>query len=303
MSGIHAWRQPVRLSGVQLPENGDEQTAFTVSLMGKLAAIDAGSDAVQSVSRQLAAGNSIDYARNVYDFVRGTLRFKRDEELAQGIEGWGPVVEVLVRPVDMLSMEPAEGDCDDFSMLVASLLLAGGIDCSFACVGADPLEPDRFSHVYVLAHPAKGDISIDASHGPYFGWEAPNNLGKFESWRVAPMHAGLGTTAPLVPTFSTTVTAAAPSTDPAWLQIVNRGLDIVQGRFATPENTLYRTPDGTIVSRGSSTQAPVGAPIDIRATGSFAQQSDIFGSLGGLFIYGALAFFAFILLMRMTGKK
>lgn len=117
------------------------------------------------------------------------------------------------------------------------------------------------------------------------------------------MTSALGTLQPQVPTFSTTVTAAAPSTDPAWLQIVNRGLDIIQGRFATPENTLYRTPDGTIVSRGSANNAPVGAPIDIRATGSFDQSSDFMGSIGSVAVYGFLAILAFFLLMRLAGRK
>lgn len=273
--------------------------------MSDLAAKDAAYPPIASLAQRLHQANHTLYCEAVYNYVRGALRFKRDSELAQGIEGWGAIVEVLIRPADMLTMRPPEGDCDDFSMLVAALLLAGGVSCSFACVAADPLDPERFSHVYVVAHLAGGDVAIDASHGPVFGWEAPNNLGKRQLWRV-PMNTGLGVENSYgVPTFSTTVTSqsAAATGDPAWLQIVNRGLDIVQGRFGTPENTYYRMPDGTIVSRGGAASGPAGTPLDIRATGSLTQQSGYFEGIGATVIFGFGALLAFILLMNLVRSK
>ncbi len=54
-------------------------------------------------------------------------------------------VETLQTPVQTLRL--MQGDCDDQSMLLASLLMSAGHPCKFVAIGA---EKGRFSHVLVM---------------------------------------------------------------------------------------------------------------------------------------------------------
>jgi hypothetical protein len=97
-----------------------------------------------------------------------------------------PIVEILIRPRDMYTMQYARmGDCDDFSMYVAALLLALGIPCNFVTIAGDESAPHIFTHVYVAAYPVEGErIVVDASHGSYCGWEARKPGGRKQEWPV-----------------------------------------------------------------------------------------------------------------------
>ena len=76
------------------------------------------------------------------------------------------------------------GDCDDFSMLVASFLTILGLPVWFVAVAADRDEPDRFSHVYVRTESKDcGSVVMDCSHGAYPGWETDLQFRRLE-WRV-----------------------------------------------------------------------------------------------------------------------
>jgi hypothetical protein len=79
-----------------------------------------------------------------------------------------PAGELLIDPVTLLSSPAPAGDCDEFASALAALLLAMGRRPCFRVLAADPESPDTFSHVYVI----DGARSLDASHGPYPGWEA-----------------------------------------------------------------------------------------------------------------------------------
>ncbi|MBK7927071.1 MAG: hypothetical protein IPJ98_06090 [Bryobacterales bacterium] len=81
------------------------------------------------------------------------------------------------------------------------------------------------------------------------------------------------------------------------------GLDIVKGRLGTPENTLVRMPDGTLVTRGSSTMAPSGTPTDIRADVRTTQQSDFMSSAGWILAAGAVMVFLVVIVMASKGGK
>jgi len=95
-------------------------------------------------------------------------------------------VEIPPLPRDLLALPVpvAQGDCDDYSMLAASMLLAEGIPCAFVTVAADSRDPSQFSHVYVVSRRGGARIPIDASHGPSVGWETPEFYRRSE-WPVA----------------------------------------------------------------------------------------------------------------------
>jgi hypothetical protein len=120
------------------------------------------------------------------------IRFQEDADTAKayGLTGAGstvgvdgaPVIEILIRPADMLRTimaGQAVGDCDDYSMLCAALCRSLGYKVAFATVAGVPERPDVYSHVYVVAWTGDGTrVALDCSHGQYPGWEAPNYLGK-----------------------------------------------------------------------------------------------------------------------------
>lgn len=292
MRAQHAgWLESINVEAEVLPDDPDEQVARTIGRMRELAFEDAGTAFIGDLARGFPAGKR-EGAEAAFWFVRGLVRFQRDAQMVPDVPFAEEIIEVLIRPVDLLSMSRPRGDCDDFCMALAALLVAQGIGCSFATVAADPRDPSRYSHVYVVAHLDGGDLSLDASHGRRPGWEVRNVYGKRRLWRVDRMNAGLGFTA-----------SAAQQGDPAWLQIVKGGLDFVKGRFGTPENTLVRLPDGTLVTRGSKTMSPTGTPTDVRTDIRTTQESDFMSSAGWILAAGAVMVFLVVIVMASKGAK
>lgn len=88
-------------------------------------------------------------------------------------------MELLVDPITLLEQADrgqARGDCDDMSLLTASLLLAIGHDPFFRCVRYNGGSFDPFSHIYVVDRLADGDLVIDAivKNKP-IGFEVPHD--------------------------------------------------------------------------------------------------------------------------------
>ena len=154
--------------------NPDQQVADTIALMREYVNADARSPEIQRDIRAAGAqyGGGI---QGLYAFVKSRMRFTQDHELSKPVEGItrdNPVVEVLIRPVDLSNITQTNigtGDCDDYSMYLAALLVGAGIPASFVTVAADPELPRDYSHVYVAAYPSGGRapvrIPMDASHG------------------------------------------------------------------------------------------------------------------------------------------
>lgn len=194
----------VRMSVTQTSDDPDQQVADTIALMRQYALEDAGSIEIQQDARFLRTATDSAFRREprsaqvyasdaAWRLVKATIHFTEDGTLAEPIRAAGinrdPIVEVLIRPVD-ISNGAHQGDCDDYSMYLASLLTALGIPCSFATLAADPQNPTAYSHVYVVAYPDGRRYPLDASHGQHPGWEAPNRFGKRKEWPVATAHAG-----------------------------------------------------------------------------------------------------------------
>jgi hypothetical protein len=85
---------------------------------------------------------------------------------------------VLQRPADVVAQYQATGqrvpgDCDDYSMFVASVARAidPDADVQFVCVAAEPAAPGVLSHIYCKVN----GVPVDASHGLYPGWEVPQS--------------------------------------------------------------------------------------------------------------------------------
>jgi transglutaminase-like putative cysteine protease len=80
-------------------------------------------------------------------------------------------IEVIQGPATTLCL--GYGDCDDLSILLATLCECAGHPCSFIAVGFD--DPGEYSHVFILASGAGETewIPLDASEANPPGWFPP----------------------------------------------------------------------------------------------------------------------------------
>ena len=182
---------PVNYSVEVIGDDPEEQVARTVELMGRYVREDLSDPLLLSAAAKLHGETQAKTARNVWDFVHGLMRFQEDQETAAkgaGLSSPGyPVVEVLIRPRDVLDVsvrggnQNPVGDCDDFTMLAAALLAANGIHCNFV-TAAHELGEDRFSHIYAAAYVDGERLVLDASHGGALGEEHPSH--RIKEWSL-----------------------------------------------------------------------------------------------------------------------
>ena len=177
-----------------LPDEPDAQVAATVAIMRELVNADApymGREAAQAGANDPRLSD-LEKCKRLWRYVKGKLTFVEDGTLTgmfKARDPQTPVVEALIRPVDMARMCAGGsckrvGDCDDFSMYLAALLKYCGVECKFATIAADPQAPGRFSHVYVVAYADGERLPLDASHGPHAGWESPKRF-RLQEWPIS----------------------------------------------------------------------------------------------------------------------
>jgi hypothetical protein len=194
--------QDLKYSVQTVSDDPDQQVGVTIGLMCRYAQEDSRSPEIQHEAHAIASaclGDKRRMIQEIWSRVQKKIQFLNDERTSQPIEpllsktyGDAPVVEILIRPRDMSRLSHRIGDCDDYSMYAASLLLALGIDCSFVTIAGNRNDPAHFSHVYVAAYPDgfSGErIAVDSSHGPYCGWEGKIEGARCREWKVS---SGLG---------------------------------------------------------------------------------------------------------------
>lgn len=163
--------------------DSDVSTADTILILRRLAHLySRDPSVVAAVSHSLSGGASSqrDVASAIFHWVRTNVRFVEDEtllyeQLGVGIEDLDK--ELLIVPPVLLAMPNPQGDCDDFSLLLASMLLCAAMKPYFVTVAADPAEPQKFSHIYVCAELADegNHLCLDAGNRlPMVppGWES-----------------------------------------------------------------------------------------------------------------------------------
>ena len=160
----------------------DRSTAETVGLMASHAVRAASSPVVLGVIRSLGIENRKelkDKLSAIFSYIKRHVKFVEDNEPLGRMFGVADSKELLITPPALLSMRNPKGDCDDFSMLAASMMIACGIPCSFVTVAADQRAPDTFTHVYCMG----AGIPFDASHGKMLGWETEKQFRK-QVWPI-----------------------------------------------------------------------------------------------------------------------
>lgn len=164
---------PVNVEAVWThPLDTDRSTADTIQVMRRLALRGAKTPQVQVYCQGLETLSPRETVGALYRRVKQTLRFREDESISVEL-GHRVDAEVVTAPEALLSMPIPEGDCDDYSTLLAACLLASDpyTGVSFGTLAVDEEDPYRWSHVYVVAYVDGERIPLDASHGPYVGWE------------------------------------------------------------------------------------------------------------------------------------
>lgn len=100
----------------------------------------------------------------LFRFVRDRITFIGD------VAG----VETLQSP--LYTLRVLAGDCDDRATLLAALARSIGLpaELRFRAIAANPNNPGRFSHVYVMARVAGRDVAMDPTyHENALGFEWP----------------------------------------------------------------------------------------------------------------------------------
>jgi len=141
-------------------------------------------------TRNAYAGGSADPAMlawAVFWFANHNVKFVVDEaplmRLERIVPGSGYAQQdLLIRPDVLIRMNPREGDCDDFTMLVCALLKCLRVPFAIVTIACGPDDPERWSHVFPIAL-TPTPIPIDASHGQGPGWMVPaEQTYRWQAW-------------------------------------------------------------------------------------------------------------------------
>jgi transglutaminase-like putative cysteine protease len=99
-------------------------------------------------------------AEAIFNFVRDRIRYVKDVN----------DIETLSTP--MLTLEGRLGDCDDQTVLLASMLESVGYPTRFVVEGYTT--PGEYEHVYMQALVFGQFISMDPTEQKYMGWSPPD---------------------------------------------------------------------------------------------------------------------------------
>ncbi len=179
-----AFGQPVNYTAIPLSRNPETQVAQTIGHMRDAVHADTYAPAILRDSADMDLTG--DVCSDAFWKAKSKIKFQQDEDTAAPFRNLldDEAVEVIISPRHLADMRNPVEDCDGFASYLAALLRARGVPCNFATVAADAREPGRYSHVYLACYPNGRRIALDASHGPYPGWEAPNMYGKKKEWPI-----------------------------------------------------------------------------------------------------------------------
>ncbi len=252
------------------PNSSDVSTADTIALMSRYARDYAGSHQVQEAVHRATSFLPADApiaetVQAIYDWTKKNVRFVTDEEVLLAVFGKGPDSELVLTPPRLLTMPVPMGDCDCISTLLASMLIGSGADVgvSFTTVAVDDKQPDRFSHVYVIATlPCGQEIPLDASHGPEMGWE----VGRIYRKQVYEVSQAGKCGGKMIQTLG-----GLDGFD--WGQLLTFGAEttgnILTQRYAVPPPSYRQTPEGEITVRGRQAGVTAGIMPPIQGLGTY----------------------------------
>lgn len=145
--------------------DGQKGNKETISFMTKVARNRSGHPKIRKLALNILNYYKIpsmhyrDEALAIGEYIKNHVRYVRDPD---GIEYLQDPIDL----VDQMVQGTAQGDCDDMSLLITTLLLAIGHTPRFRAVRYNPNQ-DFYNHIYVVDYEKNGNgpvlrISIDA---------------------------------------------------------------------------------------------------------------------------------------------
>ena len=107
---------------------GDEAVKITLKNMLRLARRDAKNQNIIDIARRLErkSKNENELVNNIFNFVKENIKYRYDNVAATDILGLekdlADRTELLIAPIHLIATEK-KGDCDDMSMLFATICL------------------------------------------------------------------------------------------------------------------------------------------------------------------------------------
>jgi hypothetical protein len=168
-------RAPMRVTSVSIPQ-GDAGTAATIAAMRTLIEEGKKDPAVRELAVRIlhqARIKQFDFAgeaRAIYNSVLRNMRFTRD------IRG----KETLHSARELIRLRM--GDCDDYTILMCSLLESVGMATQIKTVANDERDPQTFTHVFPEVRINGQWVAVDAARRqPAFG-KAPRLSYRTRVW-------------------------------------------------------------------------------------------------------------------------
>jgi len=105
-------------------------------------------------------------AQTVFQFVQANIRYVQDiNEVETLYTPWNALEKII-------TFQSVSFDCDDYSVLLASMLESIGHPCRFMAISFEG--PDDYSHVVIQTKIGDRWITADAAEAnAAFGWEPP----------------------------------------------------------------------------------------------------------------------------------
>lgn len=135
------------------------------------------------ILKQFGAGKGADGKISaIYEWVKANMNYVNDP-------AWNELIhssEVLLRR--WREMDSLYGDCDDFTILICSLLLAVGVPCRIRMIKQRQKDGQlHYSHIYAMARDQAGNwLALDATEkDKYLGWEPPHPSGQHKDFTFA----------------------------------------------------------------------------------------------------------------------
>jgi len=132
----------------------------TLKIMRQLVRANKTDISIRELALSLVKGNKqkdwLNEIKNIHEYVRDKIRYVRD------IDG----IETIQTPERTIYY--GQGDCDDKSVLVATLLATIGHPTRFVAIG---LQPGSFCHVYVETKIANKWIGVETTENVPLGWQ------------------------------------------------------------------------------------------------------------------------------------
>ena len=172
------------------PHNPDQQTYDTIQQMRSIVRRSVNDPQMIDLVKQVLLGcnlmDEVGVACRIFFWIKSNIAFSEDYLLANqflGSSNRNPDGEdFLITPI-ALATQVRKGDCDDFSMLSATMLDIIGIESKFVTIAADGRYPNIFSHVYVIAKINNQWVGFDTSHGKSPGWQY-NKSTRYQAWSI-----------------------------------------------------------------------------------------------------------------------